>query len=91
MEHQAPEAGTISQRDREILALEREWWKHVGSKERAVREKFGMSATRYYQILSELIESPAAMAEDPMLVRRLRRMRETRRRLRTARRLGLPE
>jgi hypothetical protein len=91
MEYQAPETGTISARDREILAFEREWWKHVGSKEQAVRERFGVSATRYYQILNELVESPAAMAEDPMLVKRLRRMRATRRRLRTARRLGLPE
>lgn len=81
----------LSERDREMLAFERTWWKQGGSKERAVRDRFGFSATRYYQILNELIEQPAALAEDPMLVRRLRRQREQRQRQRAARRLGLPE
>ena len=81
----------LTDRDREILAFEREWWQHVGAKERQIRERFEMSATRYYQILNELLASPAAMREDPMLVRRLQRMRAARQRQRVARRLGLPE
>lgn len=81
----------ISDRERELLAFERSWWKMEGSKERAVRERFGMSATRYYQLLNELIDRPEALAEDPMLVRRLRRRRSARQRLRAARRLGMPE
>ena len=86
-----PVAEQLTDRDREILAFEREWWKHVGSKERQIRERFGVSATRYYQILNELLASSAAMQEDPMLVRRLQRMRAARQRQRVARRLGLPE
>ena len=81
----------LSERDREILAFEREWFKHVGAKDRAVRDRFGISATRYYQILNELIDSPDAIAEDPMLVKRLHRIRASRQRMRAARRLGLPE
>lgn len=81
----------LSERDQEILAFEREWWKHVGAKEHQIRDRFGVSATRYYQILNELLASPAAMREDPMLVRRLQRMRAARQRQRVARRLGLPE
>ncbi len=81
----------LTDRDREILAFEREWWKHVGAKERQIRERFAVSATRYYQVLNELLASPAAMREDPMLVRRLQRMRAGRQRQRVARRLGLPE
>lgn len=81
----------LSERDRAILDLEREWFQHPGSKERAVRERFEMSATRYYQILNDLLDSAAAMAEDPMLVKRLRRLRAARQRQRTVRRLGLPE
>jgi hypothetical protein len=81
----------LSDRDREILAFEREWFKHVGAKDREVRERFGISATRYYQILNELLSSPDAVAEDPMLVRRLRRLRQSRQRMRAARRLGMPE
>jgi hypothetical protein len=81
----------LTDRDREILAFEREWWQHVGAKEQQIRDRFGVSATRYYQILNELLASPAAMREDPMLVRRLQRMRASRQRQRVARRLGLPE
>ena len=80
---------TLSERDQEILAFERQWWKYEGAKENAVRELFDMSATRYYQVLNALIDSPAALAHDPMLVKRLRRMRASRQRARTARRLGV--
>lgn len=82
---------TLTERDREILAFEREWWVHSGGKERLVRERFGVSATRYYQILNTLVASPAALAEDPMLVKRLQRLRDARRRQRAARRLGVRE
>jgi Protein of unknown function (DUF3263) len=85
----AVDAPELSTRDREILAFERQWWKYAGAKEQAVRELFDMSATRYYQVLNTLIDSPAALAFDPMLVKRLRRMRATRQRARSARRLGI--
>lgn len=79
----------LSERDAQILQFERQWWKYAGAKEEAVRELFDMSATRYYQVLNALIDSPAALAHDPMLVKRLRRMRASRQRARTARRLGV--
>ncbi|WP_425956014.1 DUF3263 domain-containing protein [Xylanimonas sp. McL0601] len=78
----------LSERDREILAFERQWWKYAGAKEQAVRELFDMSATRYYQVLNALIDTPEALAADPMLVKRLRRLRATRQRARSARRLS---
>lgn len=81
--------GELTERDAQILAFEREWFKTPGSKERAVKEQFGVSATRYYQILNELIDSSEAAAHDPMLVKRLQRMREARKRQRAARRLGV--
>jgi len=80
--------GGLSERDQQVLAFERQWWKYAGAKEQAIRELFDMSATRYYQVLNALIDDPAALAHDPMLVKRLRRMRSTRQRQRTARRLG---
>ncbi|MBL8930151.1 MAG: DUF3263 domain-containing protein [Kineosporiaceae bacterium] len=80
---------TLSARDREILAFERQWWKYAGAKEQAVRDLFEMSSTRYYQVLNALIDTPAALEHDPMLVKRLRRMRQSRQRARSARRLGL--
>jgi hypothetical protein len=78
----------LSARDAEMLDFERQWWKYAGAKEQAVREKFDMSSTRYYQVLNALIDRPEALAHDPLLVRRLRRLRATRQRQRSARRLG---
>jgi hypothetical protein len=78
----------LSCREREMLAFERQWWKYAGAKEQAIRELFDMSATRYYQALNSLIDRPDALAADPMLVKRLRRLRSGRQRARAARRLG---
>jgi len=87
--HEHPAEGpNLSERDREILEFERQWWKYAGAKEQAVREKFDMSSTRYYQVLNALIDKPEALAADPLLVRRLRRLRAARQRQRSARRLG---
>jgi hypothetical protein len=86
---QNPPASDLSERDREILSFERQWWKYAGAKEQAVREQFAMSATRYYQVLNALIDRPEAIAFDPLLVKRLRRLRAARQRQRSARRMGL--
>ena len=79
----------LSERDRGILEFERQWWKYAGAKEQAIRDLFDMCATRYYQIVNALIDTPEALAFDPMLVKRLRRLRATRQRARSARRLGV--
>jgi len=79
----------LSRREREILAFERQWWKYAGAKEQAIRDLFDMSATRYYQVLNSLIDTPAALEHDPMLVKRLGRLRSARQRQRSARRLGI--
>ncbi len=79
----------LSDRDRKVIEFERQWWKYAGAKEQAVRELFDMSATRYYQVLNALLDDPEALAFDPMLVKRLRRMRASRQRQRSARRLGI--
>ena len=84
-----PSGDRLSDRDREILEFERQWWKYAGAKEQAIRDLCDMSATRYYQVLNALIDNPAALEADPMLVKRLRRMRAARQRARSARRLGI--
>ncbi len=87
-----PDAGAeggLSQRDADLLAFERQWWKFAGAKEQAIRDQFQMSATRYYQVLNALIDKPEALVQDPLLVKRLRRLRTTRQRMRSARRLGI--
>jgi hypothetical protein len=80
---------TLTERDLEMLAMERLWWQFAGAKEQAIREKFDMSATRYYQLLNALIDRDDALAFDPLLVKRLRRLRAQRQRSRSARRLGI--
>ena len=77
-----PERQLLSERDERILAFEAKWWKHAGSKEQAIRDSFGLSATRYYQLLNALLDNPAALERDPVLVGRLRRLRSTRARIR---------
>jgi uncharacterized protein DUF3263 len=77
----------LSDRDRQILTFERQWWKYAGAKEQAIRDQFAMSATRYYQVLNALIDRTSALSFDPLLVKRLRRLRSSRQRARAARRV----
>ncbi|WP_248960790.1 DUF3263 domain-containing protein [Sphaerisporangium perillae] len=81
--------GELTGRERELLAFERQWWRYAGAKEQAIRETFDISATRYYQLLGQIIDRPEALAHDPMTVKRLRRLRASRQRERAARRLGM--
>lgn len=77
----APDIGDtpqLAERDVAILAFESRWWRSPGAKEEAIRLEFSLSAARYYQLLAVLIDSPLALARDPMLVKRLQRMREAR-------------
>ena len=78
----------LTRREYDILAFERQWWNYAGAKEDAIKELFAMSATRYYQVLNALVDRPEALAADPMLVKRLRRLRASRQKARAARRLG---
>lgn len=79
----------LSERDQQLLDFERQWWRYAGAKEQAIRDQFNLNATRYYQQLNGLLDNPAAMAHDPLLVKRLRRLRERRQLARTARRTSL--
>ena len=81
------DAAGLAERDRAILDFEREWWRYAGAKEQAIREHFDMSPTTYYKALNDLIDQDAAMAYDPMLVKRMRRMRARRHQQRAAARV----
>jgi len=75
----------LSDRDRAILDFESEWRRHAGAKEEAIRAELGLSPARYYQLLGRLIDTAEAQEHDPMLVKRLRRLRDTRAQERVAR------
>ncbi|MET9955251.1 DUF3263 domain-containing protein [Streptomyces sp. NPDC006339] len=76
------EPAELGERERAVLAMERRSWPGPGAKERAVRERLGLSATRYYQVLNALLDDPRALAHDPVTVNRLRRVRAERERRR---------
>lgn len=75
----------LSDRDRAILDFESEWRRHAGAKEAAIRAELGLSPARYYQLLGRLIDTAEAQEHDPMLVKRLRRLRDGRAQERVAR------
>jgi hypothetical protein len=82
-----PVVDQLGERDQAVLTFERRWWKYSGSKEQAIRTVLGMSTTHYYQVLNALLDSPSAFAFDPVLIKRLRRLRGQRQRQRGERRL----
>jgi hypothetical protein len=75
----------LSDRAKQIVVFERQWWKYAGSKEQAIRSLFEMNATRYYQVLNEMLDDPEVEQYDPMTVHRLQRSRDTRLRARMTR------
>jgi hypothetical protein len=68
----------LTRREQEMLVFERQWWRRAGAKETAIRGRFEMAPTRYYQALNALVDRPEALVTDPVLVGRLRRLRTAR-------------
>jgi hypothetical protein len=68
----------LSDRDLSLLAFEAEWSRHAGAKEEAIRAQLGLAPARYYQLLGRLIDTAEALEHDPMLIKRLRRVRDAR-------------
>jgi hypothetical protein len=85
-----PQNWSLSERDLRILEFERQWWRHAGAKEEAIRAEFGLSGARYYQLLNAVIDLPDAVRSDPMLVKRLLRARDARTQARAARAFRSP-
>ena len=70
---------TLTELEVRILEFEKNWWRFAGAKESAIRELFDLNPPAYYQLLNNLIDRPDALLASPMLVKRLRRIREARR------------
>lgn len=77
----------LTEHDRKILDFEKQWWRYAGAKAQAIKDLFDLSEHRYYQHLNALIDKPEALAAEPTLVKRLRRLRTTRQQARSARQL----
>jgi hypothetical protein len=78
----------LTERESAILDFERSWWTEDGPKDVAIRDRFELSTTRYYQLLNDLLETDEAYEYDPLVVRRLVRLRDRRRRARTESRVS---
>ena len=68
----------LSELETKVLEFERQWWKYAGAKESSIKELFDLALPAYYQLLNNLIDRPEALQAQPMLVKRLRRLREAR-------------
>lgn len=77
-ELQSSVASTLSDFEVRVLDFERQWWRFAGSKDLAIQDQFGMTAPKYYELLGNLIDRDDALAASPLLIRRLRRLREAR-------------
>jgi len=71
-------SAALSDLEVRILDFERQWWRYAGAKETGIKEQFNLSAREYYELLNNLIDRPDALAASPLLIKRLRRLREAR-------------
>jgi Protein of unknown function (DUF3263) len=78
-----PETIELTERERALLDFEGDWWTRDDPKDTLVRAIFSCSLDDYYQELNRLVEVPAALIYDPLVVRRLIRLRDRRRRARS--------
>jgi hypothetical protein len=81
-------AAGLSELEIKMLEFERTWWRHAGAKESSIKELFNLTPPAYYQLLNNLIDRPAALMAEPLLVKRLLRLREQRTSSRSSAKLG---
>lgn len=79
------DGSTLSDLEQRILEFERSWWRYAGAKESSIKDLFDLTPPRYYQLLNDLIDREDALLASPMLVKRLRRLRQARTSARSAR------
>ena len=85
--HDPANAG-LSEFEVKMLEFERSWWRHAGVKESSIKELFNLTPPAYYQLLNNLIDREAALMAEPVLVNRLRRLRDGKVKYRTSSTLG---
>ena len=83
-----PASTGLSEFETKMLDFERTWWRHAGAKESSIKELFNLTPPAYYQLLNNLIDKPAALMADPILVARLLRLRDSRNQGRSSSKLG---
>ena len=84
-------SSVLTEREKDILDFEQSWWSLSIPREQAVRDRFQLTETEYVELLELLIATEAALEAAPLLVRRLRRMKDRRRQEHVARRTAAQE
>jgi hypothetical protein len=84
-------SNVLTEREKDILDFEQSWWSLSVPREQAVRDRFQLTETEYDELLEVLIATEAALEAEPLLVRRLRRMKDRRRQEHVARRTAAQE
>ena len=83
-----PASAGLSEFEIKMLDFERTWWRHAGAKESSIKELFNLTPPAYYQLLNNLIDRSEALLAEPILVKRLRRLRDSRTAQRSSSKLG---
>ena len=83
-----PLSNGLTKLEIEMLDFERTWWRYAGVKESSIKELFNLTPPAYYQLLNNLIERNEALIAEPILVKRLRRLRDSRTAQRSSSKLG---
>jgi hypothetical protein len=65
----------LSERYAAMLDFERAWWNHDEPRDQVIRARFQCSPDEYYAELTMVLEDPDAVDHDPLVVRRLKRLR----------------
>lgn len=73
-----PASVALSDLEVRILEFERQWWRYAGAKDVGIKEQFNLSTREYYELLNNLIDREDALKASPLLIKRLRRLREAR-------------
>lgn len=73
---------SLTERQRAILEFERTWWTLDGDKDLLIRRRFACAPDAYYDELNQVLHDPDALTVDPLVVRRLMRLRDRKRRAR---------
>lgn len=71
-------SANLSDLEIRILDFERQWWRYAGAKDASISELFNLSSKQYYELLNNLIDRQDALLASPLLVKRLRRLRQAR-------------
>lgn len=68
----------LSEFEAKALEFERGWWQYGATRDLAIRHAMGMNSVRYHLLLTRMLDQEHVWRADPVLVDRLRKLRDER-------------